>query len=108
MGSSVHLNITCLNGHVIKEWKAQPLLGRLPSFTLLCPASSIFLSGKIKMTRRCPENMPVYTFLKNIPEALWEFWDLSWEPTFIGEHFCVENGPSFPRSRSYIFRYYNV
>ena len=45
LGTSLHNSITCMNGHIIVNWKSQPLLGKLPAFNLLL-CTSIFCSGK--------------------------------------------------------------
>ena len=45
LGTSIHYAIYCRNNHLITEWKAQPLLGRLPAYNLLL-SSAIFNSGK--------------------------------------------------------------
>lgn len=44
LGTSLHNQLTCMNGHIIVNWHGQPLLGKLPAYNLLMTAS-IFCSG---------------------------------------------------------------
>ena len=51
LGTCIGFKIFCEENHLIVDWRSQPLIGKMPAFNMLLPAS-IFFSGSIFETFR--------------------------------------------------------
>ena len=52
LGTSIHNTLDCAGcGHRIIDWKAQPIIGKLPAFNLLLAASIVFSGKKLTINK---------------------------------------------------------